>query len=114
MTIRTLAVKLTREELEDRARDLAKHTRDKAEAELQKKDVVAQITATIKSCEAILDKLAQAINTGVEYREVKCTWDYDYELGKKTLTRNDTEEIVAVEVISENERQLKLGQETGR
>jgi hypothetical protein len=112
ITVRTLPVKLTREELEQRAKDLAKHTRDKAEAELQKKDVVAQITSTIKSCEAQLDKLAQAINTGVEYREVKCSWDYDYERGVKWLSRDDTGAEVERQTISESEKQLRLDEAT--
>jgi hypothetical protein len=108
LTVRTLPVKLSEEELKDRAKDLAKENSDKVQAELQKKDATAQLTATIKSCDTNISRLAKAINTGVEYREVECTWEYDFKKGVKTLKRNDTSEIVKRETITESERQVRI------
>lgn len=110
-TVRTLPVRLTKVELEDRAKLLAKSTRDKEEATLQKKDSAAQFDATIKACDSSISRAAQAINTGVEYREVKCKREYDWKDGRKHLMREDTFEIVESMDISQNERQTKLGKD---
>lgn len=110
-TVRTLPVKLTEDELSDRSKSLAKHYQDRAVADLQRKEVAAQLAATIKKHDSQISILAQAINTGTEWREVTCEWQYDWPDGKKRLFREDTEELIETKEITAEERQGKIGAE---
>ncbi len=103
-----LPVKLKQDEVMDYGRDLAKASQDLRETQERKKDVTSDFKAQEAKCEAEISQLSRKISTGEEYRDIECTWAYDWEGGTKTLSRDDTGEVVQRVAISEYERQQRL------
>lgn len=106
--MKNLSVALTKEELLEKSQELAKSQLDIKDAEARAKDVAADFKAVIAKLDATIGILSRAITNGYEYRDVECEWDFNYETGTKTLTRNDTLAIIKVEPISDYERQQNL------
>jgi hypothetical protein len=57
---------------------------------------------------AIIGKQSALINSEKEFRTVDCEVTYDFKAGTKTFVRLDTAEIIKVEVIIDQERQMEL------
>lgn len=103
-----LACVLTDQELIEKSKELAKANEDLETAEDRKKDLMADITATIKKHEANIGQLARIVSQGKEYREIKCEWEINYTRGIKTLYRQDTGEIVKTGTVTQKDRQAPL------
>lgn len=105
---RELKCVLNDEEILKYSRELAKKNQDKDDAEQAKKCVIADYKDKIESFTASIGQLARKISNGYEHRPVKCSWEYDWEKGKKTLFRDDTFERVDTADITPYERQQHL------
>lgn len=103
--MRRLDVKLTEEAKLEYGKEQAKLLVEVSELEGKRRVINAQI----KPKNERIDHLAIAIDTGIEEQEVMCTWEYFWDDGLKTLTRNDTGEVVVdSETIPDWERQQYL------
>lgn len=61
-----------------------------------------------KKLKADIDIIINQISTKTEYREVECTWEYNWDSGYKTLVRIDTGEIMNNLPIEDFERQQSM------
>ena len=107
-TVRNLQCSLTRDERLIYAGDLAKAEQDKISVEERLKELKDEFKLKLSQIEVEIGKKSRAINNGYEYRDIKCEWSHDWEKGKKTLFRLDTNEIVETDDISEYEKQQEM------
>lgn len=112
LVIKSLPVKLTDEEVMEKAKELAKLQQDKVSQEEQMKSAAATFKDRIASAQANINILSRDISNGYEYREVDCQWEYNWPIGRKSLVRTDTMETVKTEEITASERQGRLDTET--
>jgi hypothetical protein len=103
-----LPVALTADELQDRGERLARTLGELDKLDEEITAYKANIKAQVDELNAQKNVLKTAINTRREYRMVPCAWKYDWKAGVKTLTRNDTKEIVNKIPVTEEERQEGL------
>lgn len=104
-----LKYQFTEEELRDFAKDLARENAASAEAEEQKKAVVAQFTEKVASSKSKISQLSRYINNGYDHRSIDCSILMNTPfVGRKTIIRDDTGEIVKELVMSEQEKQETL------
>lgn len=103
-----MAVTLTREELLSLSKQLANATQELRNSDNRKKETVKMLDSEIAKWKAQQDLLASKIANGYEYRNVECTWMYDLNTEIKTLSRDDTGEVVRTEKITMKERQKSL------
>ncbi len=106
---KTLSVKLTDQELLEFSKKLATFNQDLMEAELQKKEVVADYSAKIKSLQASIGSTSRVIANEEEFRKIECQWFYPKGKKIKNLKRLDTNEIVEIKNITQEDRQGDLG-----
>lgn len=71
-------------------------------------EVTSQFAADLKKLKATTDSLSIKISNGYEYREVECSWQFDYKKDIKSLHRYDTGEIVRTQPLTIEDRQGKL------
>ncbi len=105
-----LEVKHTPEEISDMGLDLARKTAELRTAEDHKKSVVSHLKSEIDSLTARTNDISNKINSGSEYRNVKCELEYNYETNKKTIIRIDTMEVVYDGPIPDEERQIEMSE----
>ena len=84
---------LTDEEMMSISKDMAEHLNKKKAAEDDLASFSAQKKAEIKGHEAIINKAAMLINSGSEYRNVKCDVTIDNLKDTVYWIRQDTGEI---------------------
>lgn len=97
------------EELRQFAKELARQSTMAAEAQEEKKAVVAQYSERIASCQTNISKLSRFINNGYEHRNIDCSVLFHAPTqGSKTITRVDTGEIVKIVAMSQDELQETL------
>ncbi len=89
--------------------DLARKTAELRTKEDQKKSVISQLKSEIDNLVAQTNDISNRINSGGEYRNVKCELEYNYETNKKTIIRTDTMEVVYDGEIPDEERQIEMG-----
>ena len=99
---------LTEAELKKYSSDLARSAQDKNEVESRKKQAMSDFNAQISAKDADIVSFATKINNGWEFRNVDCTWKYDWTHKTKTLYRDDTQERLAHVPIEEDEKQGNL------
>jgi hypothetical protein len=103
--VRPLECILTNEEKLKYSFEMAEYLAKKTAAEARKKSFTAQIGSELAECEEHLSLLGNKIRTGREFRDVECSITYDWDRKVKTWTRNDTNEIVKEDIITEHELQ---------
>ncbi len=99
------------------ARKLAEANNDLAQGEEEKKSVTSQLKAKIDGIQARVSETSGKITCGYEYRATPCLVEYHKpKNGQKTLTRLDINEIIAVEDMTDAEKQdeLPLGTEAAK
>ncbi len=106
--MQSLPVKLTQEELVASAKELAKTTNELRDTEARKMEVTSQFAADLKKLKATTDSLSIKISNGYEYRDVECSWQFDYKKDTKSLYRHDTGETVRTTQLTIEDRQGKL------
>lgn len=112
---RHLPVKLTEEELAEKAQDLAESVAREEEMreafaawESTMKEAAKAKKAGIYLAHADTVHLGEIVETGIEERVVACTWLYS--AAAAYLRRDDTGELVQVRELREDERQAVIGE----
>jgi hypothetical protein len=112
---RHLPVKLTEEELAEKAQELAENVAREEELreefaawESTMKEASKAKKAGIYLAHADTVHLGEVVETGVEERLVACTWLYSKE--NAFLRRDDTGDLVQVRQLRDDERQAVLGE----
>jgi hypothetical protein len=97
--IETLNLKcvLTDEEIMAVSKEMAEHINKKKQAEDNLASFLAQLKAEIKGHDSFINKDAVLINSGHEYRNVKCEVVIDEKANKVVWVREDTGEICQTE-----------------
>jgi hypothetical protein len=110
---RLLRCELTTDELLAAGKRLAEKSTEMAELEADKKRINDDFKAKISAIEAEVGTLVSRVTTGYEHRNVECVELYDNpERGRKTITRKDTMQRVAVEDMTFNDQQRELALES--
>lgn len=91
---RSLPVKLTPKEREEYAVSNSNLIVQVERLNDEKKSVASNYAAKIKTLNAQITKLSQAVSSGQEIRDVECEEHIDRESGFITLARTDTGEII--------------------
>lgn len=108
-TNRQLKCILTKEELLVKGKQAAEKTIELGALEQDKKRIMDDFKAKISGVEADLGILANAVNTGTEFRSVECIEYFgDPSPEKKRIVRQDTGDEVGVEFMSSTEMQREL------
>lgn len=117
MEMRTLVCQLTDEELDAKMRELARVTVDAKEQEEAIDTYRARVKEELKSLDDALTekhaariRLAREISTRRVERDVPCDWHFDLESGQAILVRRDTQMAVAKRELTQEERQLRIGE----
>ena len=113
LTTQNLPVTLTQKELIGAAKELARSANELRDTEIREMEVTTQYAAELKKLKAIIDTLSIKISNGYEYRDIECVWTSDFTNDSKTLTRNDTGEIVTMRELTQEDRQ-RLSRNTER
>lgn len=103
-----LSCELNEMEWQNAARDLADAHKEVATQEQRKKDITKELTHDVDIAKAKRNKLADAVSTRRELRDVTVEVKYDYELGTVTRTRTDTDEVISTREMTDQERQAEL------
>jgi hypothetical protein len=89
----TLECMLTNDEKLAYAKEMAEEHSKQSEADGALKAMSKQMKATIETHIARIGVLSQKLNTGREYRKVKCKVVYDWDTLRKRWYREDTGEV---------------------
>lgn len=105
---RPLPVKLSKDELAARSKELAELIRKQEELEEEKKSSAAAIKGELDRHKARARELSSTIRTGEEYQDVECEWVTDALRLRMNLVRRDNGGIVSSRDMNEKERQLEF------
>lgn len=108
METRNLAVKLTREELEQRADQMATLVAELCDAEDRKKISAKMIGDEIKQIQVQLGDIAAEVRHKEQVREVAVIREKDLHLGFESVIRSDTGEEIERRALEPSERQAEL------
>ena len=102
---KSLPVRLTQDELLDRAAELAGVVEDYSTEEARQTDVKAQLKARLTELDAKRRQLAIVVARKEEYRDVRCEVLADLDRMLAHTMRTDTGEIVGSRPLTDEERQ---------
>ncbi len=105
---RNVPVRLTKDELLQAGKDLAKCNADMTDLENKKKEVVADYGTRINRAKADAEVSGRLISTGEEYRDVECDVVIHIETHTKTIIRPDTGEVVEELKLTNDDLQYEL------
>ena len=105
---------LTDHQLADCARKMAALMREKEGVETERKANQDEFKSRISSKETEIANLGRRVSEGTEQKEVEVCWRMNFEANQKELFRIDTEQIIEVAEISEEERQEEFGFDGGK
>ena len=108
LELKSLKVELTEAEILAYSRQLAKANQDEVQIEARLKEVKDDFKHQSSKVIAEIGMLSSRINSGEEYREVECRWEYNWHKGEKRLIREDTGEVIGEQVITDYERQEQI------
>lgn len=97
--------KFSKEELEQKSKQLAMSCEERNKVEDQKKSVNSDFKSKIDSKNAEINIVSNHINTGYEWLTKTCDVQYDFDNGFKTFVYDG--EIVGKEKMTPNDYQLK-------
>jgi hypothetical protein len=106
---RNLRVKLTADELAERAQRAAHLLNDRDQKDEESKAAAKHAKAQIAEVEAELRRVSSEIRDGATYKEVACERRHNFRLGKIEEVRMDTHDVIAERAMTDRERQLDLG-----
>jgi hypothetical protein len=99
---------LTDEEKLKYSKQMAEAFTNKCRAEDAMKSFSSQKKAEIQNLESAVNLLADKLNSGKEYRPIECMVEYNFDDKTKRWIRNDTQEIIKEDIITEEELQEEL------
>jgi hypothetical protein len=101
---RTLRYDFTAVEVHDLSMALAGKNKEIVTLKKQKSSVVSQYTAKINEAEANCNDLSNKVSDGYEHRDVDCEVIFNQpENGKKTIIRKDSNTLVGVEAMTQQD-----------
>lgn len=108
-----LTVKLTREEIAQRAKELAEKIKEHDRLDAERKANAAEIKVAIDAANTRIRELSNAVHSGTEIQDVACDWVADTDRLLMRLIRRDTGETVTTRSMTKEERQLELVPRSG-
>jgi len=104
-----LEVKFTDAEKLEMGRDVARLNQEKRRLDQKLTEIKKQLTGEISGKETEIDRLMDLLSNGYEYRQVECRIDLDTpKQGQASIIRLDTEEVVRVRRMTDDEMQIEL------
>lgn len=104
-----LEVRFTDEEKLEMGRDVARLNQEKRRLDQKLGEIKKQLTGEIAAKETEIDRLMDLLSNGYEYRQVECRVDLDTpKPGQASVIRLDTEEVVRVRRMNDEELQVQL------
>src|SRR5262245_17265236 len=98
--IRTLSVKLTQEEFDQRAADLANVNKEIESLTSKKKSAASEFSSKIDDAKSRLSRLVSVVAKRAELREISCLQRINKELRIVEIVRTDTSEIVETRAVT--------------
>lgn len=105
---RVLDVKLTRDEVEQRAKELAASVKEHDRIDAERKADAALAKVKIDTISAQIRRLSNAVESRTEPQEVPCEWVADNHRLRMKLVRLDTMEVISTRDMTKEERQLEF------
>lgn len=105
---KSLHVKLTQEEFNDHAIELAKLMSERDRIESSLASMRSSFKASIDETTAKIAKERQLVQEGREWRDVHCTVVYDYDERRVITTRTDTGEVIEDRAMRLDEMQMEM------
>lgn len=106
--VEKLPCDLTRDEMLQKAEEMATQLKERAEVELTAKESAGEFKDQMKRLDRTIADRAEEVRTGVEYRQVECTERGDFRRNLVQVVRLDTGEIVRSRPMAVHERQDSL------
>lgn len=107
-----LKCEFTADEITTRARELAASNRKRADLEQEKKEIDSDLKGKIEAENTKIKRLSDEIAQGFEFRHTECRVELDTPAqGQKTVVRLDTGEVVSIERMTDEDRQMALALE---
>jgi ATP-dependent Lon protease len=106
---RSLPVTLTDKEFKVRATEYAAAAKRAIKKQEEIKEVTKSMKVDLAELETDRDRLMNIVDTKRENRQVECSWSPDYDRQMWVLFRDDTQEEVATEPMSDKDLQMRLG-----
>ena len=104
-----LEVKFTDAEKLEMGRDVARLNQEKRRLDQKLGEIKKQLTGEIAAKETEINRLMDLLSNGYEYRQVECRIDLDTpKQGQASVIRLDTEEVVRVRRMNDEELQIQL------
>lgn len=104
-----LEVRFTDAEKLEMGRDVARLNQEKRRLDQKLSEIKKQLTGEIAAKETEINRLMDLLSNGYEYRQVECRIDLDTpKLGQASVIRLDTEEVVRVRRMNDEELQIQL------
>lgn len=104
-----LEVRFTDTEKLEMGRDVARLNQEKRRLDQKLGEIKKQLAGEISAKETEIDRLMDLLSNGYEYRQVECRIDLDTpKQGQASIVRLDTEEVVRVRRMNEDELQIEL------
>lgn len=100
-----LPVKLSADEVSRKARDFAAHHAEYVRLKDDYKDEQRRWRDRIKQKEGVLVELGKQVDDECRPEMVECTETYDFDHDRIRVTRNDTDEVVAIREASAAEKE---------
>lgn len=117
MEMRVLKCYLTTEEIDAKSAELArvvmeeKNAEEVLEAAIERaKGEKKELEGAVKELLTTGNRLAAEITSRCTSRDVPCDWHFDLEGGRAILVRRDTGEAIKSREMTDEERQLKIGE----
>jgi len=98
----------TTDELNTLQKALALAVQDLRHKEEDKKAIMSELTSDINKLHAETGSLSDRINSGYEYRSMKCVVKFDFPTGTKDIVHPETGEVISTEKITDEDRQQYL------
>ena len=105
---RVLDVKLTRDEIEQRAKELAATVKERDRVDAERKALASTAKLRIDDLNAKIRALSNTVETGKEMQDVECRWEPDPMRLRMNLVRCDTGGVVSTRDMTKDERQIEL------
>lgn len=106
---RNLRCTFTRDERLELAQKLAEHHNTLVAVQDEKSRAMKDYASRIKGIENDIGDISRKVTNGYEFRDIDCRVQFDVpEAGKKTIVRLDSKDVVGVESMTHEEKQLPI------
>ena len=103
-----LPCKLTQDEINQKGMGIVDCMRTKVQLEMEKASLVDGIKSRLKDNDRRCVELAQHYESGIEWRDIECEDEKDFEHACVRTFRRDTNELMRTRIMKAEERQAAL------